>query len=230
MIDVLIVDDHSLVRRGLKNLLENEDDVEVVGEAINGQESLNLAKELNPDIILMDLSMPGIDGMEATRKITNDNPEIKVLILTVHDDEEYFKKALKSGSSGYILKKAADVELLSAIRAVYQGEAFIYPKMAKILLDDYLDNLKEDDNTKQSLKDKDKKEGDENLVDNYDLLSKREKEVFELFARGYTNQGIADKLVISVKTVETHKSRMRRKLKLSKRSKIVQLALKKGIL
>ncbi|MCK8825003.1 response regulator transcription factor [Fuchsiella alkaliacetigena] len=232
MIEVLIVDDHSLVRRGLRTLLSNEEDIKVVGEAATGKEAIALAEEIEPDIILMDLTMADIDGLEATRRITNTDLESKVLILTVHEDEEYFEEALKAGGVGYILKKAADVELLSAIRAVYQGEAFIYPTMTKILLEEYLAELNKSDefsSSEQSTKDELKERGG-NLVDNYDLLSDREREVFELFARGYTNQDIADKLVISVKTVETHKFRMRKKLKLSKRSEIVRLALQKKIL
>ncbi|SDC00152.1 MULTISPECIES: response regulator transcription factor [unclassified Candidatus Frackibacter] len=241
MIKVLVSDDHSLVRKGIMTLLDNESDIKVVGEATNGKEAVKKARKLKPDVILMDLSMPGIDGMEATRKITASNLKSKVLILTVHEEEGYFKEALEAGGSGYILKKAADVELLSAIRAVYREEVFIYPSMTKILLSNYLTT---EDNNKINKKNRDQKEKclscqqenkneiDENQDqdDNYSLLSNREREVFELVAKGYTNKQIGQKLVISVKTVETHKFRMMKKLELNKRSEIVRLAIKKGIL
>ena len=177
--------------------------------------------------------MPILDGMEATRKITENDLASKVLILTVHEDEEYFREALEAGGSGYVLKKASARELFLAIRTVYREENFIHPSMTKILMKNYLGKAAKDDSPAlkedYEQKSKDSKK-EEQILDNYNLLSAREKEVFELVAKGYTNQQIADKLVISVKTVGTHKFRMKKKLKLNKRSELVQLALKKDIL
>ncbi|SJZ89560.1 response regulator transcription factor [Selenihalanaerobacter shriftii] len=243
MIKVLVSDDHSLVRKGIMTLLDNEADIKVVGEATNGEEAVKKARKLKPDVILMDLSMPRIDGMEATRKITSSNLKSKVLILTVHEEKGYFKEALEAGGSGYILKKAADVELLSAIRAVHREEVFIYPSMTKILISNYL-ATNNNSKMKKELTGQEKRcqscqqetENVENIDDNqgqddnYSLLSNREREVFELVAMGYTNKQIGQELVISVKTVETHKFRMMKKLELNKRSEVVRLAIKKGIL
>lgn len=212
-IRLLLADDHAVLRAGLKKLLDSEPDMEVVGEAADAAESIRKAQELIPDIVLMDISMPGREGLEATRRIRDRNPTIKVLMLTVHDDEGYLYNAFRSGATGYVPKKAADTELLSAIRATYKGEVFVHSSMTKPLLGDLLDNGRE----RQAQNDKNQ-------------LSERETEVLRLIAMGHTNQEVANKLFLSVKTVETYKARVLEKLGLRGRAELVRYAIQYGIL
>lgn len=213
---VVLVDDHAVLRGGLKALLNGQPDMEVVGEAGDGREAVLQVRQAYPDIVLMDIGMPGINGLDATRLVKQANPEVKVLILSMYDDENYLRQVLKLGVSGYVLKNAADIELLSAIRAVSRGEIYIYPSLAKLLIDDLLG-----------------KEAGGRKVERNDTpenLSHREEEVLRLVARGYTNQQIADLLVLSVKTVETYKSRIMEKLKIKGRAQLVRYAIEKGLL
>ncbi|WHY71187.1 response regulator [Fictibacillus enclensis] len=210
---ILLVDDHAVVRRGLTMLLNAQPEMEVVGEASEGNEGIQKALELKPDIIIMDLSMPhGKDGLSATSELKKLLPDAAILILTMHDDEEYLFRAIQSGASGCILKSEPHEELIMAIQSVYNGNAYLNPAATKRLMEEYLVNV------------------NRGTVDSYSLLSDREKEVLTLIAKGYSNKEIANQLVISVKTVETHKGHVMEKLKMKTRPELVAYALKKGLL
>ncbi|GAB4504410.1 MAG: response regulator transcription factor [Anaerolineales bacterium] len=208
---ILLADDHAVLRSGLKLLLESQPDLRVVGEAASGLEALDLAGKLHPDLILLDLSMSGLGGLDALPALKKSAPASKVLILTMHDDPQYLRTALGNGASGYVLKKAADSELISAIRAVLRGEMYVHPSMTRVLLEDML--LKAD-----------------TLPDIWDTLSEREREVLKLVALGYTSAEIAAQLNLSGKTVETYRARGMEKLGLKNRAALVRFALKKGLI
>ncbi len=210
LIHVLIADDHTILRSGLRLLFEAESDIEVVGEAHNGREAVAMAAELHPQVILMDIAMPDMDGLEATRQIKARWPEINILVLTMHRSDEYFFEMLKAGASGYILKAADTDELITAVRATARGEVFLYPNMAKKLLAGYLSFVE------------DKKEQEAGL-------SARERETLHLLAEGYSNKEIAEKLVVSVSTVHTHRSNLMHKLGLSTNRELIQYARKHGL-
>ncbi len=211
-IRILIADDHAVLRAGLRLLLEADPQMEVVGEAEDGVEAVALCAELLPDIILLDLTMPG-PGAEATMAQIRENcPQTRVLILTMHDDEAYLRKMFEAGAAGYVVKRAADAELLSAIRAVSRGEVYVHPSLTKVLLDDMLMT------------------GQQQPVDLWDTLSERERQVIHLVALGYTNREAADQLFLSVKTVETYRARAMDKLQLRSRAQLVRFALQKGLL
>ena len=212
-IRVLIADDHLIVREGLRALLEAQPDIEVVGEARDGDEAVSKTNEIQPDIVLMDITMPHMNGLEATRIIKEHNPNVKILVLTMHESDEYFFKMLDAGASGYFVKGGSSGELISAIRAVSNGDVFLHPTMAKKLLGDYLQRVGAGD-TKES----------------YDGLTKREREILRLLAEGRTNQEIADMLVLSAATVQTHRAHIMAKLRLRSRTELVKYALRKGII
>ena len=214
VIKVLLADDHAILRSGLSRLLGEEKDIEVVGEASDGREAIQKAQELDPDIVLMDIGMPVMNGMEATKQIKKRNRDIKVLVLTMHDNEEYLFQVLQAGASGYVLKKAADDDLVNAIHIVYRGDCFLYPSAAKMVVEDYLEKVKQGHEPTTS----------------FDNLTDREKEILTMVAEGYTNREIAEALFISVKTVETHKSNIMEKLNLHKRAELVRYAIRKGML
>jgi two-component system response regulator NreC len=198
---------------GLKMLLNNHPDMEVVGEAAEGNEAVEKAQELQPDVIIMDLSMPnGKDGLSATSELKKMLPETAILILTMHDDEEYLFRAIQAGASGSVLKSAPHEELLTAIRTVSAGEAYLNPSATKRLMEEYLGNVGQGE------------------TDSFNLLSDREKEVLAQIAKGYSNREIAEQLVISVKTVETHRGNLMEKLQMKTRPELVKIALKKGLL
>jgi two-component system, NarL family, response regulator NreC len=214
MIRLLVVDDHAVVRSGLKSLLGEKQNMIVIGEAADGDEAIRQAEALKPDVILMDLSMPhGKDGMTATEEIKQLHPDIAILVLTMHDDEQYLFRAIQAGASGYVLKSAPHDELLSAIRSVAAGNAYLTPTATKRLMGQYLDKMKN---------------GEE--ADSFESLSEREKEVLAWTAKGYSNKEIAENLIISVKTVETHKSNLMEKLGLKTRPDLIKYAMKKGLL
>jgi len=215
MIKLLICDDHAVVRSGLRMLLDGKHGIEVVGEASEGDEAIGQARVLLPDVVLMDLSMPhGKDGLTATTDLKKELPDMAVLILTMHDDDEYLFRAIQIGASGYILKNAPHEELVSAIQTVASGNAYLYPTATKRLMSEYLQQMKN---------------GGE-PAGPYESLSEREKEILGWIAKGYSNKEIADSLVISVKTVETHKSNLMEKLGLRTRPELIRFALKKGLL
>ena len=212
IIRVLIVDDHAIVRAGLRLLLNSQPDIEVVGEAENGKEGLARALKLSPDVVLMDINMPDLNGIQATRAIKEALPESRVLALTMHDDSRYFFQMLKEGALGYVLKGAEPSELLSAIRAVYQDKAFILPDLARQLLDDYLDRLRA---------------GDEQ--DSYSKLTTREREVLKLIGEGHTGREIGEMLFISLNTVERHRTNLMDKLGMHNKSQLNRFAIRKGL-
>jgi DNA-binding NarL/FixJ family response regulator len=210
-ITVLLVDDHPVVRHGLNALVASEPDMEVVGEAGNGNEAVAMALELKPDVVIMDISMPEMDGLEATRRIKA-GCDSHVLILTVHAQERYLFPVLKAGAAGYVLKSTVDQELIDAIRVVAGNGAFLYPSAARMVLEDYLSHLQ---NGSQ---------------DSYEHLSEREREVLKLIALGHTASEIADMLVLSPKTIETYRTRIMQKLNLHTRADLVSYALTRGLL
>ncbi|MBM3269754.1 MAG: response regulator transcription factor [Candidatus Sericytochromatia bacterium] len=211
-IRILLADDHAMIRSGLRALLEREDDFAVVGEAGNGLEALDLVGKLHPDVIVLDITMPALDGIEAASRIHEAFPDTRILILTMHQDAQYLGPALKAGAAGYVVKRAADTELIGAIRAVHRGEKFVDPSMVGFLVQDYVQRT-----VPQA-------EGDT------PKLSERETAVLRMMAAGFAYKEIADRLGISTKTVETYRERIKEKLGLSSRSEIVRFALEQGIL
>lgn len=210
-ISVLIADDHTIVRSGVRLLLEAESDIRVVGEALNGREALELAEALQPDVVLMDITMPELDGLEATKQLKSRFPNINVLVLTMHRSDDYFFEMLKAGASGYILKGAKTSELINAVRIVQQGEVFLYPSMTQKLVQGYLQLADWESEGEPS-------------------LSPREKEIFRLLAEGYSNKEIAEKLVISPSTVHSHRGNLMDKLGLGNRRELIQYARKRGLI
>ncbi len=212
-IRIVLADDHAILRTGLRLLLEAQPNMKVVGEAGDGREALALAAQLQPDLVLLDLSMPSLGGLEALPILRKAAPAARILILTMHDDESYLRQALRGGASGYVLKKAVDHELLSAVQAVMRGEVYVHPSMTKALLEDLLPST-----------------STEASDDPWQTLSEREQEVLILVARGHTSNEIADHLSLSNKTVETYRSRGMDKLGLRSRAALVQFALRHGLL
>ncbi len=209
-IRLLIVDDHAIMREGIRALLTLHEDIEIVGEAGTGQEAIQKARELTPDVIIMDVAMPDMDGIEATRRIIKDNLKSKVLILSQYDSAEYILSAIKAGVSGYVPKRALGSELISAIRAVYNGESFLHPSAASAVVKDYRSRSQEGDAFEQ--------------------LTPREREVLKLIAEGMTSREIAEKLFISIKTVVGHRTKVMEKLGLHNRTELIKYAMRKGLL
>ena len=214
-IRVLIADDHAVLRAGLSMLLNAEPDIEVVGEASDGDEAITKTIELAPDVLLLDITMPALGGIDAIRAIKARKLPVAILILTMHEDEGYLREAIKAGARGYIPKKAAETELISAIKATYRGELFIHSSLTKGLIEEVIYGSANDKKTK---------------ADSYERLSQREREVLKLVAQGYTNQQVADQIFLSVKTVETYKARVMEKLNLHGRTELVRYALERGLL
>ncbi|HEV8635660.1 MAG TPA: response regulator transcription factor [Chloroflexota bacterium] len=210
-IRIVVADDHAVLRAGLRALLNAEPDMEVVGEAANGREAVERAEQLQPDVIVMDLSMPVMGGLDATKQIKEKGLPTRVLVLTVHAEQQYLLPVLQAGGAGYVLKQAADTELIQAIRTVHRGEAFLYPAAANLLIEDYRRRVTASE-------------------DEFDGLSEREREVLKLTAEGFSSQEIADKLIISAKTVDTYRQRIMDKLDIHHRSELIRYALRKGLL
>jgi len=213
LIRILLADDHTVVRDGLRALLERECDMSVIAEAADGRESVRLAETEHPDIVVMDLAMPNMNGMEATRRILAGNARIGVVILSMHQDESYVLGSLKAGARGYLLKDSMRSEVLQAIRAVYQGRSFLTRKVARILQEDYVSRLQE-----------------RGLEDRYDLLSDREREILQMIAEGRSNKEVANLLNISLTTVETHRAHILQKLDIHSIPELILYAVRKGII
>ncbi|MDR7544548.1 MAG: response regulator transcription factor [Armatimonadota bacterium] len=210
---VLIAEDHAIVREGIRRLLTAEPDIEVVGEAGDGEVAVDLAQSLRPDVVCLDVSMPRLNGVEATRQIKSLMPEVGIVILTMHEDEAYFYELVKAGASGYVLKRASARDLVDAVRAVASGHTFLHPVVARRLVTEYESRaVREDDRAR------------------FDGLTERERQVVRLIANGKTNREIAEILHISVKTVETHRTHIMEKLDLHDRAHLVRYAVRKGLI
>ncbi len=212
-IKVLVADDHTILRDGICALLALAEDMEVVGEASNGSEALEMVEKVNPDVVLMDIAMPIMNGLEAMLRLHKEFPRTRVLVLTQYDDREYVLPAIQAGASGFISKIAASSELISGIRSVYRGDSFLSPSVAKFLVQEY--------QHEGSLEDR---------YDPYQQLTDREREILKLIAEGYTTRQIAEMLVVSMKTVEGHRSNLMAKLDIHDRIGLVKYALRKGII
>ena len=212
-IRILIADDHGIVRKGLRLQLEQNNAFEVVGEATEGREAVRMAEELMPDIVIMDIAMPNLNGIQATTQVIKKNPQIGVIILSMYSDETYLTRTLAAGAKGYLLKENADKDLDVAVRAVAQGKPFFSPAIANTLLEDYMRQLQQ-----------------RGLQDSYDLLTDREKEILQLLAEGKSNKEIAGMLYLSINTVETHRTRLMQKLNLHNSAEIVLYAVRKRII
>jgi two-component system response regulator NreC len=224
-IKLMLVDDHDVIRTGLRSFLETQPGFEVVAEAKNGLQALEKAEEMQPDIVLMDITMPDMDGIEATLKLKELHPDCQVLVLTVHADKQYFMKMLEAGASGYITKQAAADELIAAIQAVASGHVYLQPALARWLLEDYQRLLKTAGT--DSLTETD--EQDKNAVA-LDILSERERQVLELVGEGLNNQDIGKKLGLSPKTIARHRERIMKKLNMHSRTELVKFAIKTGLI
>ncbi len=210
-IKVLVADDHTILRQGIKSLLANEEEIEVIGEAKNGREALTIIEETLPDVILMDIAMPGLNGLEATRRIKKRFPRMKVLVLTMYTNEEYIFQILNAGANGYLVKETAFQDLISAIKAVYKNEAFMSPSISKKVINSY---IKRAQNDEQEI---------------CEILTTREREILQLIAEGNSSKKIAELLFISPKTVETHRTHIMDKLNIHNRTGLVKYAIRKGI-
>ncbi|MBI4263482.1 MAG: response regulator transcription factor [Acidobacteria bacterium] len=210
---ILLADDHTVVRQGLRKILEESPEWEVVAEAGDGREAVRKAEELKPDVAIIDVAMPLLNGIEATRQIVKRSPATRVLVLSMHSDEAYVNQILKAGATGYLLKDSADVDLLQAVGAVSKGKSFFSPGIAKLMLDDYVRQL-----------------ADKGISDRYESLSEREREIFQLIAEGKANKEIAALLSISPSTVETHRARIMEKLDLHSAAEIVLYAVRRGVI
>lgn len=224
-IKIMLVDDHDMVRTGLRSFLETQPNLEVVAEANNGREALNLIKDTQPDIVLMDITMPDMDGMEATKKLKKMYPNCQVLVLTVHSDKQYFMKMLEAGASGYITKQAAADELISAIQAVADGHLYLQPALARWLLEDYQRLVKDVGPPEPE----EESEKDKNAVD-LDILSERERQVLELVGEGLNNNEIGEQLKLSPKTIARHRERIMKKLNMHSRTELVKFAIRTGLI
>jgi two-component system response regulator NreC len=212
-IRVLVVDDHTLFRQGIVGLLESQPDIEVVGQAGNARDALKGAVDLSPDVVLMDISMPGTSGLTATAEIRARRPEANVLILTIHDREDYLYQALRAGASGYVLKGADIRDLLEAVRSAHRGDVYLYPTATKALVADYLRRARA---------------GEERA--GYDGLTDREREILHLIAQGQTTPEIAAELVLSPHTIQTHRDHIMTKLDLHSKAALIKYAIAKGLI
>ena len=212
-IRILLADDHTMVRQGLRKLLEERPDWEVIAEAGDGREAVRLVEQYKPDVAIIDVAMPLLNGVEATRQITKRAPGTRVLVLSMHADEAYVTQILQAGATGYLLKDSADVDLLKAVSEAAQGRSFFSPAIARVMLDDYVRQL-----------------ADRGVTDRYEALSEREREIFQLVAEAKTNKEIAALLNVSPSTVETHRAHIMEKLDLYSAAEIVLYAVRRGVI
>ena len=212
MIRVILAEDHTIVRKGLSALLADEAGIEVLAEAEDGSEAVRLVEELHPDVVLMDLSMPVLNGLEATRQIKQRAPKVKVLVLTRHTDEEYVFQILRAGASGYVVKQAAPAELVSAIHSVFQGDSFLSPVISRMVIDEYI------------------QKAEAMVKDSYEQLTDRERGILQLIAEGRSSREIAELWQVSEKTVGTHRTHLMEKLNLHNIAELTRYALRKGVI
>jgi two-component system response regulator NreC len=212
-IRILLADDHTVMRGGLRLLLERQANLQVVGEASDGREAVELAASEQPDVVVMDIAMPHLNGVEATRQIVSRNPDIAVVILSMHSDESYVIRSLKAGARAYLLKDSAEADLISAIHAITDGKSFFSPAVSRILKEDYVHQLNE-----------------MGAEDSYELLTNREREVLQLVAEGKSNKEVANMLNLSLYTVETHRTHILQKLNLHSVPELILYAVRKGII
>ncbi len=213
MIRIVLADDHSVMRSGLRALLQQNPDMQVVGEANDGREALSLAETLKPDVAVLDITMPNLNGIEAARQMVSKQLDVAIIMLSMHSDEGYVLRALRAGVRGYLLKEAAEIDLLHAIRAVTQGKSFFSPAVSRMLAEDYIRQLQEKE-----------------VVDSYDLLTSREREILQLIAEGNSNKDIANRLSLSLHTVETHRGNILQKLNLHSIPDLILYAVRKGVI
>ena len=212
-IRILLADDHVIVRSGVRLLIDREPDMQVVGEAAEGREAVHRAAELSPDVVILDVAMPQLNGIEAARQITAARPEVAVVMLSMHSDETYVLRALKSGARGYVLKDAPEGELIACIRAVHERKAYFSPAISKLLVEDYVRQMQQ-----------------RNVEDSYELLTGREREILQLLAEGKANKEVAQILNLSLYTVETHRGNLLQKLNLHSVPELILYAVRKGII
>lgn len=212
-IRVLVADDHTIIRSGLRLLLERQPGFEVVGEAADGRQAVQLAESAHPDVVMLDIAMPNLNGIEAARQIAEKLPKTKVIILSMHSDEGYVLKALKAGAHGYLLKDSAESDIINAIRAVSQGKAYFSPEISKMLVDDYMRQMQQ-----------------RGVEDSYELLTSRERELLQLLAEGKSNKEISALLNLSLYTVETHRGNILQKLNLHSLPELILYAVRKGVI
>ena len=210
---IVVADDHTLVRQGLVKILQTRSDWTVVGEASTGREAVERVIELTPDVAILDIGMPLLNGIEATRQIVRRLPQVHVLILSMHSEEAYITQALQAGAQGYLLKDCADTELIRAVTAVAAGKSYFSPAVARVMLDDYVRHLSQ-----------------KGITDRYDSLSEREREIFQLVAEGYSTKEIAELLKVSPATVDTHRARIFQKLDLHNTAELVLYAVRRGVI
>jgi len=213
MIRVILADDHAVMRHGLRLILEQQEGFEVLGEARDGREAVSLAQALHPDVAVLDITMPNLNGIEAARQITDKQPDVAVVVLSMHADESYVLRALKAGARGYLLKESPEADFVSAIRTVSDGKAFFSPAVSRLLVEDYVRQLQ-----------------DKDIEDSYELLTPREREVLQLVAEGKSNKEIANLLNLSLYTVETHRSNILGKLNLHSVPELILYAVRKGVI
>jgi DNA-binding NarL/FixJ family response regulator len=212
-IRILLADDHSILREGLRMLLDRQTEFAVVGDACNGREAVEMAEACDPDVVIMDLAMPGLNGIEATRRITSRSPRTAVVILSMHSDESYILRSLKAGARAYLLKDSLKADLIDAVRAAAQGKSFFSPKVSRVLKEDYVNELEV-----------------KGAEDTWDLLTDREREILQLVAEGKTNKEIAAVLNISPYTIDTHRGHILQKLNLHSAPELILYAVRKGII
>jgi two-component system response regulator NreC len=213
MIRIVLADDHVVMRNGLKLLLERQPNFEVAGEAINGREAVEICEKQKPDVLVLDIAMPNLNGIEAARQISAKMPQVAIVILSMHSDESYVLRALKAGARAYLLKDSAEADLINAIRAVSEGKAFFSPAISKMLVEDYMRRLEQ-----------------RGVEDSYELLTTREREILQLLAEGKSNKEVAAMLNLSLYTVETHRGNILQKLNLHSVPELILYAVRKGVI